>query len=246
MPTPYKYQSPFVPLFTKESLERVRSSRQTEPVISDLSSSDSERQTDPSKQDKCTLTEMSSTNPSLYAPEETRYAPVYPLFEEPPEQKGVNASDVETLLFTGASESDIRKALKLYNNDVNEAANWLLLHESYSEESTEEMPSLTSEKATVHWNEPAPSSSSAKSQDMHEWKNGLNDILSEHKSGGTLDSTFREINEGRNGTAATKGNSIGLQGNGHNDDSDAVFGLCEMLGVPYILAQQAMIVFKGT
>ena len=235
-----RYRPPFTPLFTEESLERIRLLRLAGNAvsISDLSSpssAESDRQLiSTSTQDKSTLTEP-----------EVRYAQVYPLFEEPPEQSKVSHKDVESLHFTGASEKDIRKALKLYNNDVNEAANWLLLHENYSEEDAEVLPSLVSDKASVRWSEVQPSSSSsAKNHGTYDWTNGPED---HRKSPTTLDATFRAINEdskSHDDVMATS-DSQGQHVNACDGDSDAIFGLCEILGVPYILAQQAMVVFKG-
>lgn len=244
-----RYQPPFTPLFTKDSLERLRQLRQVENTVNvnDSSPPSSSEGDSPLnellREDKSTLTEPCFTSSAPHTHDEARYAQVYPLFEEPPEQKEVSHSDVEALLFTGASEKDIRKALKLYNNDVNEAANWLLLHENYSEEDSVDLPSLMSDKATVRWGEVPPSSSSAKNPSTYDRRNGFQH---NHASQSTLDATFRAINEDSKSqdgvTAASDSHGQHAISDG---DSDAVFGLCEMLGVPYILAQQAMVVFKG-
>ena len=248
VPSSSRYQPPFTPLFTKESLERMRPLKHAEFLVgvSDLSTPSLECDrplSQPYKEEKGTITEPGCISPSASAEDEARYAQVYPLFEEPPEEKEANHNDVQALLFTGASEKDIRKALKLYNNDANEAANWLLLHENYSEEVTDELPSLTSEKATVRWSEVPTSSSSAKNQGKYDRRNGCKD---DQQSQSTLDATFRAINEDTKNRDGVIGvNDLQGQHVVSDGDSDAIFGLCEMLGVPYILAQQAIVVFKG-
>lgn len=74
---------------------------------------------------------------------------------------------------TGSSEEDIRKALRVHNNDVNAAANWLLTGDYANEPDFSEMPPLMDEPATassprVAFVLPpsAPSSSSAANQSL--------------------------------------------------------------------------------
>jgi hypothetical protein len=144
--------------------------------------------------------------------------------------------NVQALHFTGASDSDILKALKLNNNDVNEAANWLLVNEAYDDD--DKVPALISVPDSVRWAptvEAVPSAPLEVPQDATDWPKagtGWSSMLTPPRHRAAEENKY--VDDVPDLVPATDPNL------------DVVCSLCEMLNCSYDDAYNAVKVFTGT